>query len=155
MIKTKNWEDFEIADEVETMAITVTETHVVQWAQLTMDFYPLHMDEEFAKRTVFKGRIVHGPFTFGLAVGLVACTNIFGNSIMAWLGVENMRLPLPVKIGDTLSVVASVTSKRETKKQDRGIITFRYDVRNQRHEDVMRFDYLLMMHRSGSERGGQ
>jgi itaconyl-CoA hydratase len=153
MIERKNWEDFEVGDEVRTITITVTETHVVQWAQLTMDYYPLHMDEEFAKKTIFKGRIVHGPFTFALAVGLVSCTNIFGDSIMAWLGVENMRLPIPVRIGDTLRVVASVKEKRETKKEDRGIVTFTYEVKNQRKELVMSFDYNLLMHRMGREKG--
>lgn len=148
-MEKKYWEDFNEGDEVTTMCITVTESHVVQWAQLTMDFYPLHMDEEFAKKTDFKGRIAHGPFTFALAVGLVACTNVFGDSIKAWLGVENMRIPVPVRIGDTLHVVASVISRRQMKKDNLGIISFRYDVINQNGQTVMSFDYILMMHRKG------
>ena len=46
----KHWEDFEVGERVESMAITVTETHVVNWAGLTMDFYPLHMDKEYAAK---------------------------------------------------------------------------------------------------------
>ena len=146
-MEVRYWDDFEVGEETRTSSITVTETHIVNWAHLTMDFYPLHMDEEFAKKTIFKGRIAHGPFTFALAVGLVGSTGIFGNSILAWLGVENMRIPLPVKPGDTLYVVAKVLTKRETKKADRGITVFEYDVKNQKRESVMVFDYLLMMHR--------
>jgi acyl dehydratase len=108
----------------------------------------LHTDEEYAKKTVFKGRIAAGPFTFALAVGLVFLSGIFGTSILAWLGVENMKIPLPVRPGDTLHVLATVLSKREAKKRDRGIIVFQYDIRNQNDETVMVFDYLLMMHRT-------
>ena len=151
----KYWEDFEVDEKIESISITITETHVVNWAHLTLDLYPLHMDQEFAQKTTYEGRIVHGPFTFALAVGLVGSSGIFGNSILAWLGVENMRIPLPVRLGDTVHVVAKVLSKRETKKSDRGIIVFEYDVKNQREESVMILDYLLMMHRMGSERGGQ
>ena len=146
-MEEKYWEDFEVGEKIETISITITETHIVNWAHLTMDFYPLHMNEEFAKKTAFKGRIVHGPFTFALAVGLVGSSGIFGNSILAWLGVENMRIPLPVKPGDTLHVDAKMLSKRETRKADRGIVVFEYDVKNQRKESVMIFDYLLMIHR--------
>lgn len=56
----KYWEDFKIGEEVTTQSITITDAHLVNWAGLTMDFYPLHMDEEYAIKTTFKGRIAHG-----------------------------------------------------------------------------------------------
>ena len=144
----KYWEDFNVGDKVVTLGITVTDTHLVNWAGLTMDFYPLHMDAEFGKGTEFGGRIAHGPLTFAMAVGLVGMTGIFEDSIVAWLGVENMRISRPVRIGDTIKVEAEVKEKRETKDSRRGITIFRYSVKNQRDEDVMVFDYVLMMHRS-------
>ena len=143
----KYWEDFNVGDKVTTLAITVTEAHLVNWAGLTMDFYPLHMDEEFAKKTDFGGRIAHGPLTFAMAVGLVGMTGIFEDSITAWLGVNNMRIPAPVKVGDTIRAEAEVKEKRETKNPKRGVVVFVYTVRNQREETVMSFDYILMMHR--------
>ena len=125
----------------------MTDTHLVNWAGLTMDFYPLHMDEEFGKRSEFGSRIAHGPLTFAMAVGLVGMTGIFEDSVIAWLGVENMRIPRPVRIGDTIKVEAEVKEKRETKNPRRGITVFTYCVKNQRDENVMVFDYLLMMHK--------
>ena len=56
----------------------MTETHVVNWAGLTGDFYPLHMDREYAAKTQFGERLVHGPFIFALAVGLVAQAGFAG-----------------------------------------------------------------------------
>lgn len=143
----KYWEDFKIGEEVVTQSITITDAHLVNWAGLTMDFYPLHMDEEYAKKTIFKGRIAHGPLTFAMAVGLVYLTGIYGDSILAWLGIENMRIPAPVKIGDTIRVHAKVKDKSETKDPKRGIIILSWEIKNQRDENVMTLDYILMVHR--------
>lgn len=147
-MENKYWEDFSVGDEVVTGAITVTESHLVSWAGLTMDFYPLHMDEEYAKATMFKGRIAHGPLTFAMAIGLVYQSGIYGNSILAWLGVENMRIPAPVRIGDSIRVRAKVSEKRATGNPGRGVTKFHWDVINQRNEPVMSLDYVLLMHRN-------
>lgn len=144
---SKYWEDFSVGDTVATQSITVTEAHLVNWAGLTMDFYPLHMDEEYAKKSAFGGRIAHGPLTFAMSIGLVYMTGIYGDSIIAWLGVENMKLPAPVRIGDSIRVIARVSKKRETRHAERGVTTFSWDVRNQSDETVMTLDYVLMMHR--------
>ncbi len=147
MAENKYWEDFSVGDRVTTQSITITETHLVTWAGLTMDYYPLHMDEEYAKTTVFGGRVAHGPLTFAMAIGLVFQSGFYGNSILAWLGVENMKIPAPVRIGDSIRVRASVSKKRETRNADRGLMVFHWDVLNQRDEPVMSLDYLLMMYR--------
>lgn len=146
-LNVKYWEDFTVGDEVVTQSITVTETHVVTWAGLTMDTYPLHTDEEYAKNTIFRGRIAHGPLNFALAIGLVYMSGIYGNSILAWLGVENMKIPTPVRIGDSIRVRAVVKEKRETRNPDRGVTIFRWEVLNQRDEIVMALDYILLMNR--------
>jgi acyl dehydratase len=143
----KYWEDFKVGDQVTSLAITVTETHVVNWAGLTMDFYPLHMDKEYAARTPFKERIAHGPLTFALAVGLMGMTGYAKDSVSAWLGVDNMKIPAPVKIGDTIRLKAEITGMRETKDPERGFTVMLYEVVNQRGETVMTFDMKFLMHR--------
>lgn len=150
-MEKKFWEDFSIGDEVMTQSITITEAHLVSWAGLTMDYYPLHMDEEYARTTVFGGRIAHGPLTFAMAIGLVYMSGIYGDSILAWLGVENMRLPAPVRVGDSIRVRARVSEKRATENPGRGVTKFRWEVLNQRGETVMSLDYVLLMHRMPGE----
>ncbi len=105
MEHSKYGDDFEIGDVYTTACITVTETHVVNWAGLTMDFYPLHMDKEYAAKTEFGERLVHGPLIFALAVGLVGSAGFAGDAAVAWLGADKMRMLAPVKIGDTITVV--------------------------------------------------
>ena len=146
MEHSKYGDDFNIGDVYKTAAITVTEAHLVNWAGLTMDFYPLHMDKEYAAKTEFGERLAHGPLIFGMAVGLVSMAGFGGDAAVAWLGVDNMKMTAPVKIGDTVRVIVEVTDKQETSKPDKGIQTWRYTVKNQRDEAVMVFDYKMMFH---------
>jgi acyl dehydratase len=143
---SKYGDDFNIGDIYETSAITMTETHVVNWAGLTMDFYPLHIDKEYAAKTSFGQRLVHGPLIFGIAVGLASKEGFIQDAVIAWLGADNMKMLAPVFIGDTIRLVVEVIDKKETSKPDRGIQVWRYTVKNQRGEDVMVFDYRMMFH---------
>ncbi len=131
-------------DIYHTAGITVTETHVVNWAGLTMDFYPLHMDKEYAAKTPFGERLVHGPMIFALAVGLVGMSGIGGTAVIAWLGADKMRMRNPVKIGDTVRVEVEVLEKRPTKDPERGVQVWLYTVKNQADETVMDFHYTMM-----------
>ena len=146
MTQKKYGDEFKIGDIYKTPAITMTETHVVNWAGLTMDFYPLHMDKEYATKTSFGERLVHGPLIFGIAVGLVSMAGIGGVAAIAWLGTDNMRMLQPVKIGDTVRVEVEVLKQRKTSKPEQGIQVWRYTVKNQRDEEVMVFDYTMMFH---------
>ena len=146
MEQQKYGDDFNVGDIYTTAAITVTETHLVNWAGLTMDFYPLHMDKEYAAQTQFGERLAHGPLIFGMAVGLVSMAGFGGDAAVAWLGVDNMKMTAAVKIGDTIRVVVEVVDKQQTSKPDKGIQVWRYTVKNQRDEEVMVFDYKMMFH---------
>ncbi len=96
------WDSFSVGDRYRTESITVTETHVVTWAGLTGDWVPLHVDAEYAAASEFGERIAHGPLTLALALGLATRSGIFGDCVLAWLGLDDMRLPLPVRFGDTI-----------------------------------------------------
>jgi itaconyl-CoA hydratase len=142
---SSGWEDFPVGRTVTTPALTVTETHLVQFAGLTGDYYPVHTDAEWAARSPFKQRIAHGPLTFALAVGLMYQSQAYGEAIVAWLGADQVRATAPVFIGDTVHVVATVTGSRSSKDPSRGVVTLKYTVRNQRGEDVLSFDFTLLM----------
>jgi len=146
MTRQKYGDDFQIGDTFTTQAITVTETHLVNWAGLTMDYYPIHVDKEFAAKSSFGERLAHGPLIFALAVGLVSISGYGADSVIAWLGADKMRMTGPVKIGDTIRVNTEVLSHKTTRDPSRGIQTWRYTVTNQNDETVMVFDYSMMFH---------
>ncbi len=151
MTHEKYGDDFAIGDTIDTAAITMTETHVVNWAGLTGDFYPLHMDAEFVAKTQFGQRLVHGPMIFAMAVGLAAQAGIAEDSVIAWLGVDNMRMSAPVFIGDTIKLQIEVIKQVPTSDPKKGIQVWLYTVTNQRDEVVMNFEYKMMFHMRGQD----
>jgi acyl dehydratase len=143
----KYWDDFADGFKFRTASITVTETHVVNWAGLTMDFYPLHTDKEYAAKTVFKERLAHGPLIFGMSIGMIGMARVIADAVIAWLGVDSMRMLGPVRIGDTITVETEMVKRAETKDPARGIQTWEVRIFNQNNEKVMAYEIKYMMHR--------
>ena len=109
---------------------TITESDIVNYAGLTGDFNPVHIDAEYARKSMFKERIAHGMLVAGL-ISAVLGTELPGpNSI--YLG-QDLKFMAPVKIGDTLTAVATVTGMRD----DKQIITLKTTVSNQHGEVVV------------------
>jgi 3-hydroxybutyryl-CoA dehydratase len=93
---------------------TVTEADIINFAGVSGDFNPLHTDEEYAKKTMFKGRIVHGLFTATLI------SNIIGNKLPGpgciYLK-QDLRFLAPVQVGDTITAEVLVFEKIEEKQR--------------------------------------
>lgn len=128
---------------------TITEADIVMFAAMTGDHNPIHTDEEFAKTTIFGGRILHGPAGFAIATGLESRLGIKEGTAIAFLGMT-WDLKGPIKIGDTIRVEQKVTSKRETKKPTQGIVFFHVALVNQRDEVVQEGEWKIMMIRKGA-----
>lgn len=98
-------------------AKTVTEADVILFAGITGDSNPVHINEEFAAGTIFKGRIVHGEFSGGL-ISAVLGTRLPGPG--AIFVAQSMRFKAPVRINDT--VTATVTVKEINPERRRVIL---------------------------------
>jgi acyl dehydratase len=140
------FEDFNVGDHWETARRTITEADVVMFAALTGDHNPIHTDEEFAKTTIFGGRLLHGPAGFAIATGLESRLGIKEGTAVAFLGMT-WDMKGPIKIGDTIRVVQKVTNKRETKKPTQGIVFFHVALLNQRNEVVQEGEWKVMFTR--------
>ncbi len=148
------WDDFAEGDVVVTRGRTVDIGDITQFAGLTGDLYPLHIDDAFARSGRFDGRIAHGPLTFSIAVGLVGMTNFYGDAIVALLGIDGLRATKPVYPGDTLRVRAEATSVTAGENPKYGTLEMTYVVLNQRDETVMQF-VQTMLARRRQEGGGR
>jgi acyl dehydratase len=130
-----------------TLARTVSETDIVNFVNLGGFTEPLLMDMEFvARESLFKRRAAPGALTFALSEGLIMQTGLIHGTGMAWLGGE-LKVVAPVLEGDTIRVEVEVVDKRETKKADRGIVTYRHRVLNQREEVVLEAKIQRMIRR--------
>jgi 3-hydroxybutyryl-CoA dehydratase len=123
------YEDVKVDDEA-SLIRTITEADIVNYAGLTGDCNPVHVDAEYAARSMFGERIAHGMLIAGL-ISAVLGTQLPGqNSI--YLG-QDLKFTAPVKIGDTVKVVVTVLEKRDDKR----IIKLRTVASNQRGEQVI------------------
>ena len=130
------WEEWDIGAEFQTASRTITEADVVNFAGISGDYNPLHIDEEFCKQTQFGTRIAHGPLVYSIAAGLLFQLHLYDDTLIAFLGFDSLKFTLPVKIGDTVRVRVEVLEKRETSKPDRGVMKRLLHVLNQRDEVV-------------------
>lgn len=83
----------------------ITDQDVRQFAEVTGDKNPLHLDEEYAKTTMFKGRIAHGMIAAGIISGGIAMHLPGEGSV--YLG-QDLSFQKPVRINDTLTVTIEV-----------------------------------------------
>ncbi|MGH6891904.1 MAG: MaoC family dehydratase [Dongiaceae bacterium] len=90
---------------------TVTEADIVLFAGISGDTNPVHLDEEFAKPTRFKGRIAHGMLTAAF-ISAVLGTKLPGPGSI-YLG-QTLKFKAPVRIGDTVRArVTAIAIDRE------------------------------------------
>ena len=113
-----------------SLSRTITEADIVNFAGITGDFNPVHVDAEYAAQSMFGERIAHGMLMAGLISAVLGMQLPGQNSI--YLG-QDLRFTAPVKIGDTVTVTVTVTEKRDDKR----IIKVRTTVSNQKGEMVV------------------
>jgi acyl dehydratase len=131
------WEEWEVGREFKSSSRTVTEADLVIYSGLSGDYNPLHTDEEYCKTTEFGTRIAHGPLVYAIAAGLIFQMHLYDDTLIAFLGFENLRFTKPVRPGDTIHARLKVTERRETSKPDRGVMKRQLQVINQRGEVVL------------------
>jgi 3-hydroxybutyryl-CoA dehydratase len=140
------FEDLQQGETHTSRGRTVTETDIVNFAGLSGDFTPVHVDEEFAKSTLFGQRIAHGALVFSISMGLVTQMNLLTDTLIAFYGIEKLRFARAVFIGDTIHVVKKITGRLE-RGADRGVVTFSTTVLNQRDEPVLIYSDKLVIKR--------
>ncbi len=114
-----------------TFTKTVTNEDIQDFARVSGDNQPLHLDDAFAAKTRFKKRIAHGMLSAGF-ISAVLGTKLAPNAVVVYLG-QQMRFRLPVGIGDTITAEAEVTGIDENRR----IVTVRTDCLNQNGDAVL------------------
>jgi len=114
-------------------SLTITETHMILACGLFKDFNALHANAPLAESLPLKTRIVHGPLTAAVMVGVLG--NFFSGTTIAFLE-ETIRFIAPVRPGDTLTTEWEVREKKPSQKYNGGIITLAALCKNQKGETV-------------------
>lgn len=113
MVQDIKFADIKIGDKA-SMAKTVSEYDVYTFAGLSGDFNPVHVNAEFAKKTMFKERIAHGMLSAGFISALLGTTLPGANTIYL---AQELAFKAPVKIGDTVTATVEVLEKIQEKNR--------------------------------------
>ncbi len=139
------YEDFEVGDVYKhPLGRTITEADNIWFTLLTMNTQPLHFDQEYAKKTQFGRNLINSSLTLAITTGQ-SVIDLTQNAV-ANLGWDEVRLPNPLFVGDTIYAESEVLSKRESKSHsEAGIVTVKTRGYNQKDETVIEFKRTFMV----------
>lgn len=142
---SRYWEEFEVGARYPTYGRTITEGDLSLFCAFVGYHVPLFIDEEYARRTPYGGRIVPSAMTMAFSTAMTE--SLFRTTMIALLSVERGRFLAPVRPGDTITTEVEVVSKKETSDPARGVVVFRDHVLNQRGEIVFEIDKVTLIQR--------
>jgi 3-hydroxybutyryl-CoA dehydratase len=129
MVADKKYEEMEIG-QTASLSKTITNEDIIQFATISGDRNPIHIDDHFALKSRFKKRIAHGRLTSSL-ISAVLGTELPGANTL-YLS-QNMKFLAPAYIGDELTASVEVMEKRDEKK----LIILKTIVKNQSGNKIL------------------
>ena len=120
----RTWDSLKDGESA-TFTKTVTEADVILLAGISGDFNPMHVDEEYASKTQFGGRIAHGVLSCTF-ISAVLGTKLPGPGCI--YGGQEVSFRAPICIGDTVSAVATVQEKYTKKDGKLKFVKFKTEV---------------------------
>ena len=108
----RGYEDIKVGERASAER-TITEADVLAFAQLTGDFNPIHVDEEFARRSRWEGRIAHGMLVAGLVTQTLSELGGEGAVHVS----QELSFVAPVRLGETVTVVSEVVARIEERRR--------------------------------------
>jgi itaconyl-CoA hydratase len=148
------FEDFEVGDVYRCRyGRTVTEAENTAFTLMTNNSNQIHFNREYGEKSGFGGVLVNSLLTLSIVTGM-SVMDVSENGIA--LGWEEIRLPNPVRPGDTLYEETEVVEARESKSRpEQGIVTVRTTGSNQRGEAVIEFRRSVLVWRRGKGPGNR
>lgn len=135
-MRGKTINEMKIGDTA-SVSKTITDANITLFAGITGDFNPVHINEEYAKETMFGQRIAHGMLA-GSLFSTVLGTQLPGEGCI-YLG-QDLKFTKPVFLGDTITATVTVTELIPEKNR----VILETIATNQRHEVVVKGSATLM-----------
>lgn len=133
-----HYEELEIGHTHTTHKRTITETDIVNFANVSWDHFYAHTDTTSLEGSFFEQRVAHGYFIISAAAGLFVDPG--KGPVLANYGLDELRFTKPVYAGATIYVKLSVKEKidQENKPEDRprGIVKWQVEVFDETEETV-------------------
>ncbi len=118
---------------------------IEEFATLTADENPLHLDEEFARGQLFGGRVAHGLLTLSITLGLWYRAGLFDGWVVIFSGIDELRFRRPVRPGETLTARLTVLSRESSPRGEK--VELENTTCNEKDEPVLSFSAHLLLAR--------
>ena len=102
------FEEFEPGQTLVTGGRTITESDLVNFAGLSGDYSPIHVDAEYSAESAFGQRVAQGLLIFSIVTGLLIQTSVLDGTLAAFREIKSLKFRQPVYIGDTIRAVFGV-----------------------------------------------
>jgi acyl dehydratase len=132
------FEDLSVGMRFRSGTVQISEDDIKQFAT-KFDPQPFHLDDEAAKKTIFKGLAASGWHTAALAMSLAVQTRPFGPHPLIGLGVDGLRWILPVRPNDILYIEGEVVSLTRSRTKPQGVALVKWTLYNQKGDAVYTF----------------
>ena len=133
MSRPQSYDELAIGDRWRSQARTITQADVVNFACVTGDFDPLHVDHEAARQSSFGQPIAHGLLGLSFVAGLGLHSP--WAATVAFTGIQEWRFHKPLYVGDTVHVITEILDKRPHGRRQ-GAVTWKRQLVNQKDEIV-------------------
>ena len=139
------FEEFTVGERFGTTSRIVTEADIMAFADLTGDHNEIHVDADFAAKTLYGQRIAHGLLTLSFVSGLVVQSGIMAQTIMAFREIISWTFNKPVFIGDEIHAEVEVTELKPYPRLGAGTVTVRVLAKNGRDETAQQGSWSLLV----------
>lgn len=143
--KSLYFEEFEVGQSISSVGRTVTEADVVAFAALSGDWTRIHTDSVYAAQHPFGQRVAHGLLVVSIASGLVVRLGFIEETVLAFREIDTWKFSLPVFIGDTIHVRATVTETKSMPRLGGGQVKFKIEILNHNDKVVMKGIWSLLV----------
>lgn len=140
------FEEFEPGHSFRSAERACTQADVDEFARLTGDRNPIHLDAAFAARTPFRGRIAHGLLVEALASGMAWELGIFRETIVALSRIE-IEFVAPVRPPVSLRMILRVLEREPEPGPKRGWVSFSTEVQTAAGEAVLHGRWFVVLQR--------
>lgn len=139
------YEDFVPGRVLSSDTRLITIADIDDYAALTGEVHPVHMDDAFAREAGFDARITHGLFNLALIEGLKTGLGGFDQSVIASLGWTDIRFSAPLYPGEKVHLQLEFVSRRPTSRPGRGLAVERGILLKENDVEVVRGDHAVLL----------
>ena len=140
------FDDLAVGMRFKSGEVQVTESDIKRFAS-EFDPQPMHLDDDAAAKTLFKGLAASGWHTAAIAMNLAVQIRPFGPHPLIGMGVDGLRWMVPVRPNDVLHLEGEVMSLTPSKTKPQGIALVKWTLYNQNGEEVYTFTPIAIVPR--------